>query len=90
MIQPPSLENPTIQITDIALTDEGNYICEYAAYPTGNEKGVTSLIILGEQTEGDGGVCVFALKSLCCVPCPKGCYWISASYCLINQTTVNV
>ncbi|KAK3571890.1 hypothetical protein QTP86_020555, partial [Hemibagrus guttatus] len=34
------------QITEIALTDEGKYICEYAAYPTGNEKGVTSLILL--------------------------------------------
>ncbi|MCJ8728982.1 hypothetical protein PDJAM_G00009310 [Pangasius djambal] len=47
-IDPPSLENPTIQITDLALTDEGRYICEYAAYPTGNEKGVTSLIILAK------------------------------------------
>ncbi|KAF4092143.1 hypothetical protein AMELA_G00017490 [Ameiurus melas] len=45
-LETPSLENPTIQITDIALTDVGNYICEYATYPTGNEKGVTSLILL--------------------------------------------
>ncbi|XP_017324969.1 poliovirus receptor isoform X1 [Ictalurus punctatus] len=47
-MESPSLENPTIQITDIALTDEGKYVCEYAAYPTGNEKGVTSLIILAK------------------------------------------
>ncbi|TSR27785.1 Nectin-1 [Bagarius yarrelli] len=26
MMEPPSLENPTIQITDIALTDEGKYL----------------------------------------------------------------
>ncbi|XP_058244077.1 nectin-2 isoform X1 [Hemibagrus wyckioides] len=50
MIDPTTLENPTIQITEIALTDEGKYICEYAAYPTGNEKGVTSLIILAKPT----------------------------------------
>ncbi|XP_053480846.1 nectin-2 isoform X2 [Ictalurus furcatus] len=47
-MESPSLENPTIQITDIALTDEGKYVCEYAAYPTGNEKGVTSLVILAK------------------------------------------
>ncbi|XP_060726677.1 nectin-2 isoform X2 [Tachysurus vachellii] len=45
---PTTLDNPTIQIEDIALTDEGKYICEYAAYPTGNEKGITSLVILAK------------------------------------------
>ncbi|XP_060777535.1 nectin-2 isoform X2 [Neoarius graeffei] len=63
MIQPPSLENPTIQITDIALTDEGNYICEYAAYPTGNEKGVTSLIILAKPVNSASTITVPAGKS---------------------------
>ncbi|XP_053542989.1 basement membrane-specific heparan sulfate proteoglycan core protein isoform X2 [Ictalurus punctatus] len=46
--EPPPLEHPTIQITDIALTDEGNYVCEYTTYPTGNENGVTALVILAK------------------------------------------
>ncbi|XP_007250915.2 nectin-2 isoform X1 [Astyanax mexicanus] len=44
----PQLDSPTIQITDIKMTDEGRYICEYATYPSGNEQGVTSLIILAK------------------------------------------
>uniref|UniRef100_A0A4W5QNI2 Immunoglobulin V-set domain-containing protein n=1 Tax=Hucho hucho TaxID=62062 RepID=A0A4W5QNI2_9TELE len=42
----PSLNNPSIQISDIKMTDEGRYICEYATYPSGNEQGITSLVIL--------------------------------------------
>lgn len=45
---PPTLENPSIQITDVKMTDEGRYICEYATYPSGNEQGVSSLVMLGE------------------------------------------
>ncbi|KAI4896713.1 hypothetical protein NFI96_032879, partial [Prochilodus magdalenae] len=45
--EPPQLENPTIQITDIKKTDEGKYICEYASYPSGNEQGITRLTIQG-------------------------------------------
>jgi hypothetical protein len=43
----PSLSNPSIQISDIRMTDEGRYICEYATYPSGKEQGITSLVILG-------------------------------------------
>ncbi|KAJ8389458.1 hypothetical protein AAFF_G00119960 [Aldrovandia affinis] len=41
-----SLENPSIQITDVRMTDEGKYICEYATYPSGNEQGTTTLVML--------------------------------------------
>ncbi|XP_038844291.1 deleted in malignant brain tumors 1 protein-like isoform X3 [Salvelinus namaycush] len=46
----PSLSNPSIQISDIKMTDEGRYICEYATYPSGNEQGITSLVILALST----------------------------------------
>ncbi|XP_026106287.1 nectin-2-like [Carassius auratus] len=45
---PPSLENPSIKIREVKMTDEGRYICEYATYPSGNEQGVTSLIMLAK------------------------------------------
>lgn len=45
---PPTLDNPSILISDVKMTDEGRYICEYATYPSGNEQGVSSLIMLGE------------------------------------------
>lgn len=57
--EPPSLSNPSIQISDVKMTDEGKYICEYATYPSGNEQGITSLVILGT-------VCV-------CIPVSLGC-----------------
>ncbi|XP_064884102.1 nectin-2-like isoform X1 [Oncorhynchus nerka] len=57
--EPPSLSNPSIQISDVKMSDEGKYICEYATYPSGNEQGVTSLVMLGRT------VCVFCFPSLC-------------------------
>uniref|UniRef100_A0A9J8CVH0 Nectin cell adhesion molecule 3 n=1 Tax=Cyprinus carpio carpio TaxID=630221 RepID=A0A9J8CVH0_CYPCA len=45
---PPTLENPSIKIIEVKMTDEGRYICEYATYPSGNEQGVTSLIMLAK------------------------------------------
>ncbi|KAF7708256.1 nectin-2 isoform X2 [Silurus meridionalis] len=59
-MDPPSLANPTIQITDIEPTDEGKYICEYAAYPTGNEKGVSSLVILAKPENSGTSITVQA------------------------------
>ncbi|KAJ8287756.1 hypothetical protein COCON_G00004150 [Conger conger] len=44
----PSLDNPSITIKDVKMTDEGNYICEYATYPSGNEQGTTALVILAK------------------------------------------
>ncbi|KAF5902356.1 nectin-2-like isoform X2, partial [Clarias magur] len=58
--EPPTLESPTIQITDIELTDEGKYICEFAAYPSGNEQGITSLIILAKPVNSAQTITVSA------------------------------
>lgn len=43
-----SLENPSIRISNLKMSDAGRYTCEYATYPTGNEQGTTTLIMLGE------------------------------------------
>ncbi len=43
-----SLENPSIRINKLRMADAGRYICEYATYPSGNEQGTTTLIMLGE------------------------------------------
>ncbi|KAM8734902.1 poliovirus receptor homolog isoform 1-T1 [Acanthopagrus schlegelii] len=45
---PPSLASPSIQIRDVRMTDEGKYICEYATYPSGNEQGITYLVMLAK------------------------------------------
>ncbi|KAL0167272.1 hypothetical protein M9458_039116, partial [Cirrhinus mrigala] len=41
-----SLENPSIKIDKLRMDDAGRYICEYATYPSGNEQGLTTLIML--------------------------------------------
>ncbi len=43
-----SLENPSIRISNLRMSDAGRYTCEYATYPSGNEQGTTTLIMLGE------------------------------------------
>ncbi|XP_017270899.1 nectin-2 isoform X1 [Kryptolebias marmoratus] len=45
---PPDMNAPSIQITDVRLTDGGKYICEYATYPSGNEQGITQLVMLAK------------------------------------------
>ncbi|KAI4890321.1 hypothetical protein NFI96_002935 [Prochilodus magdalenae] len=60
MLEPPQLDSPTIQITDIKMTDEGKYICEYATYPSGNEQGITNLILLAKPTSSASTVTVQA------------------------------
>ncbi|CAL8247439.1 unnamed protein product [Lota lota] len=45
---PPSLPNPSIVISDLKMSDEGKYICEFATYPSGNELGTTSLVMLAK------------------------------------------
>ncbi|XP_072536635.1 poliovirus receptor isoform X1 [Salminus brasiliensis] len=58
--EPPQLDSPTIQLTDIKMSDEGRYICEYATYPSGNEQGVTTLIILAKPVNSASTVTVQA------------------------------
>lgn len=53
------LRNPSIKIKDLRMSDAGRYTCEYATYPTGNEQGTTTLIMLGEEQEA--AVCVFGV-----------------------------
>lgn len=43
-----SLENPSIQISNMQMADEGKYTCEYATYPSGNEQGTTTLKMLAK------------------------------------------
>ncbi|XP_074542377.1 PVR cell adhesion molecule related 2 like isoform X2 [Halichoeres trimaculatus] len=43
-----SLENPSIKITNLKMTDAGRYTCEYATYPSGNEQGTTNLVMLAK------------------------------------------
>ncbi|XP_037394875.1 nectin-2-like isoform X1 [Pygocentrus nattereri] len=57
---PPLLESPAIQISDIKMTDEGRYICEFATFPSGNEQGVTNLIILAKPSNTASTVTVQA------------------------------
>ncbi|KAK9960785.1 hypothetical protein ABG768_008620 [Culter alburnus] len=60
---PPTLDNPSIQIEDVKMTDEGRYICEYATYPSGNEQGVSSLIMLAKPNNMANIVTVAAGKT---------------------------
>uniref|UniRef100_A0A087YD11 Si:ch73-22o12.1 n=1 Tax=Poecilia formosa TaxID=48698 RepID=A0A087YD11_POEFO len=45
---PPELSSPSIEISDVRMTDEGRYVCEYATYPDGNEQGITQLVMLAK------------------------------------------
>uniref|UniRef100_A0ACB8FS67 Uncharacterized protein n=1 Tax=Sphaerodactylus townsendi TaxID=933632 RepID=A0ACB8FS67_9SAUR len=44
--QAQSLQDATLVIGPLRMSDEGTYTCEFATYPLGNEDGVTQLIIL--------------------------------------------
>ncbi|XP_047455525.1 nectin-2 isoform X1 [Mugil cephalus] len=57
---PPNLASPSIQITDVRMTDEGRYICEYATYPRGNEQGITMLVMLAKPENSASVVTVVA------------------------------
>lgn len=46
---PPELSSPSIEISNVRMTDEGRYVCEYATYPDGNEQGITQLVMLGRS-----------------------------------------
>lgn len=48
-----SLENPSIRISNLKMSDAGRYTCEYATYPSGNEQGTTTLIMLGKLILSD-------------------------------------
>lgn len=57
---PSSMSSPSIAITDVRMTDEGKYICEYASYPSGNEQGITHLVMLAKPQNSASIVTVLA------------------------------
>ncbi|KAJ8355043.1 hypothetical protein SKAU_G00226100 [Synaphobranchus kaupii] len=44
----PSLDNSSVVISDLKMTDEGKYICEFIIYPSVIEQGTTTLIMLAK------------------------------------------
>ncbi|KAL6455362.1 hypothetical protein MHYP_G00361720 [Metynnis hypsauchen] len=57
---PPRLDSPTIQISDIKMSDEGRYICELTTYPSGSLQGVTNLVVLAKPSNTASTVTVQA------------------------------
>lgn len=51
MQNPPNMDGPSIQISDVRMTDEGKYMCEVASYPSGHEQGITQLVMLSKSPE---------------------------------------
>ncbi|XP_071326914.1 cell adhesion molecule CEACAM5-like [Trachinotus anak] len=43
---PPNLTIPSIQIRDVRMSDEGNYVCQFSIFPDGSKEGSTFLDIL--------------------------------------------
>ncbi|XP_044027781.1 PVR cell adhesion molecule related 2 like isoform X3 [Siniperca chuatsi] len=54
------LENPSIRISNLRMSDAGRYVCEYATYPSGNEQGTTTLIMLAKPNNSAKAVTVQA------------------------------
>ncbi|KAM8841634.1 PVR cell adhesion molecule related 2 like isoform 1-T1 [Spinachia spinachia] len=54
------LENPSIRISELKMSDAGRYTCEYATYPSGNEQGTTSLVMLAKPKNSANAVTVQA------------------------------
>uniref|UniRef100_A0A3B4ZW00 Nectin cell adhesion molecule 3 n=1 Tax=Stegastes partitus TaxID=144197 RepID=A0A3B4ZW00_9TELE len=55
-----SLENPSIRISNLRMSDAGRYTCEYATYPSGNEQGTTTLVMLAKPKNSANVVTVQA------------------------------
>ncbi|XP_062385144.1 PVR cell adhesion molecule related 2 like isoform X1 [Sardina pilchardus] len=58
-----SLDNPSIEISNMKMADEGRYTCEYATYPSGNEQGTTNLVMLAKPKNSAEHVTVTAAKA---------------------------
>lgn len=57
---PGSLESPSITIRQLKMGDAGRYTCEFATYPSGNEQGTTTLIMLAKPKNSASPVTVQA------------------------------
>ncbi|XP_019726440.1 nectin-2-like [Hippocampus comes] len=55
-----NLENPSIRISDLRMSDAGRFTCEYATYPSGNEQGTTVLVMLAKPKNSANVVTVQA------------------------------
>ncbi|CAL8396549.1 unnamed protein product [Gadus morhua 'NCC'] len=55
-----TLDNPSIRISDLRMADAGRYTCEYATYPSGNEQGTTTLVMLAKPRNSVRAVTVEA------------------------------
>lgn len=65
-----SLQNPSIRISNLKMSDAGRYTCEYATYPSGNEQGTTTLIMLAKPRNSANAVTVQAgTKSVVVAQC---------------------
>ncbi|KAK5883276.1 hypothetical protein CesoFtcFv8_019623 [Champsocephalus esox] len=65
-----TLENPSIRISKLKMSDTGRYTCEYATYPSGNEQGTTTLIMLAKPKNSVNVVTVQAeTKSVVVATC---------------------
>lgn len=65
-----TLENPSIRISNLKMSDTGRYTCEYATYPSGNEQGTTTLIMLAKPKNSANVVTVQAeTKSVVVATC---------------------
>ncbi|MGH0128607.1 UNVERIFIED_CONTAM: hypothetical protein FKN15_001817 [Acipenser sinensis] len=47
----PSLEDATIRLSGLRLSDEAAYICEYATFPAGNRENQLNLTVLAAQSQ---------------------------------------
>lgn len=43
----PSLEDTTVVLSDLKLSDEASYICEYTTFPAGNRESMVNLTVYG-------------------------------------------
>lgn len=46
----PSLEDTTIVFSNLQLSDEAAYICEYTTFPAGNRENMVNLTVFGRQS----------------------------------------
>ncbi|XP_029431893.1 LOW QUALITY PROTEIN: nectin-2 [Rhinatrema bivittatum] len=60
VFQKPTLQDATLTIKSLKMSDEGAYTCEFATYPNGNEEAETKVIVLAEPQNSAQAVPVIA------------------------------